>query len=342
MTVAVSIIGVSGWSGIELAKLVAGDARFVLTRAVSDKWKGATLGDRIPGLRGPAARLVVEPQSEAKRAAETSDVVMLATPAEVSAEVAPAVLAIGKRVIDLSGAFRLTDPDVFQTYYGFTHPEPALLGEAHYGLPQVPEASGDAPPIERARLVANPGCYATAAILPLAAILRAGLASPRGLFLDGKSGVTGAGRKLAEKYLFSEVAENLSTYRVATHQHTPEIELALSRVARRDVTVTFAPHLVPMRRGLVVTSFGRLEGAAESGAIDACLHAAYDASDVVRVRGADEIDTQSTWGTGLAVLGGREDRRTDAFVAACAIDNLMKGAASQALENLVRMTIATA
>jgi len=344
MTIPVSIVGVSGFSGIELVKLVAKDPRFTLVAAISDRWASTTLGEHVTGLPAATARLGVVPQSDAKRAAEEADVVFLATPAEVSAEVAPRVLALGKRVIDLSGAFRLPDVDVFRAYYGFDHPEPGLLAEAHYGLPQVPEAAGDAPPIEGARLVANPGCYATAAILPLAAILRAGLAEPRGLYLDGKSGVTGAGRKVAEKYLFTEVSENLSTYRIATHQHTPEIELALSRVAKRDVTVTFAPHLVPLRRGLVVTSFGRLVGEPEKGAIDACLRAAYpdrDAESVVSVRSPDAIETQSVWGTGLAVLGGRADLRTGAFVAACAIDNLMKGAASQAHENLVRMTSAT-
>jgi N-acetyl-gamma-glutamyl-phosphate reductase len=345
MSVTVAIVGVSGYSGIELAKLISAHAGFELVSAFSDRWNAVALGDRIPAMVGSGARVVVRPQAEAPTAAAEADVVMLATPAEVSAELAPVVLAKGKRVVDLSGAFRLTDVDVFRAYYGFAHPHPSLLSEAHYGLPQVPEASGEAPAIERARLVANPGCYATAAILPLAAILRAKLAHARGLFLDGKSGVTGAGRKVAERYMFTEVSENLSTYRMATHQHTPEIELALSRVAGRDVRVTFAPHLVPLRRGLVVTSFGQLEGDVAEGTLDACLRAAYGegspAAGMVKVRGADEIDTASVWGTGLAVLGGREDRPRGTFVAACAIDNLMKGAASQALENLIRMTRAT-
>jgi N-acetyl-gamma-glutamyl-phosphate reductase len=338
----IAIVGVSGFSGIELAKLVSARRELELVSVFSDRWRGELLGKHVAGL-GRAAHVVVRPQAEALMAAHEADVVLLATPAEVSAELAPKILANGSRVLDLSGAFRLPDPDVFRAYYRFEPADPAVLAETRYALPQLPHASGGAPAIETARLVSNPGCYATAAILPLAALLARGLVEPEGLFIDGKSGVTGAGRKLADKYLFTEVAENLSAYRVADHQHTPEIELALSRIAGRDVRVTFAPHLVPLRRGLVATCFGRLHEGVSQADLEAAMRDAYpDESSVfgeriVEVVAVEDATVAAVHGTPRARIAARADTPRRAFVAIGAIDNLMKGAASQALENLLAM-----
>ncbi len=343
MTTAVSIVGVSGFSGVELLRLIARRPELAVTSVLSDRWRGERTGAHVSGLPARDAALVVRGQSEALAAAADADVVLLATPAEASAELAPRILALGKRVVDLSGAFRLTDVDSFRAHYGFEHPEPALLGEAHYGLPQVPAAHGAAPPITSARLVANPGCYATAAILPLAPLLAAGLIDPTAIFVDGKSGVTGAGRKLAEAYLFTEVSENMTPYRVAKHQHAPEIELVLARAAGREVSVTFAPHLVPLKRGLIATSFGRLAEGAGPEALETAVADAYGGAAsplgerIVEVTAPEEVSVQAVWCTPKARLGVRGDARRRSFVAVCAIDNLMKGAASQALENLLRM-----
>lgn len=321
----VAIVGVSGFSGAELARIVADDARFELISAFSDRQRGEQ-----------ANGVVIRPQSEASSAGKDADIVALATPAEVSAELAPRLLADGARVVDLSGAFRLTDLDRFREYYRFDHPAKELVSEAHYGLPQIPEAAGAAPSILQARLVSNPGCYATAAILALAPFVKAsakdgGLRGP--LFVDGKSGVTGAGRKLAERYLFTEVAENVSLYRVVDHQHVPEIELALSRVGGRDLQVTFAPHLLPVRRGLIATCFAHGIVAVDTTQL---LKDFYGDSSIVQVRPIDEIDLQSVTGTPRATVGAKADVR-GSFVSACAIDNLLKGAASQAHENMCRM-----
>lgn len=317
----VAIVGVSGFSGAELVRLVAEDARFELVSAFSDRQRG----ERLCGV-------VIRPQSEAPDAGKEADIVALATPAEVSAELAPILLEGGARVVDLSGAFRLTDLDRFREYYRFEHPAKELIAEAHYGLPQIPEAAGTAPSIRQARLIANPGCYATAAILALAPFVKSlDLRGP--LFVDGKSGVTGAGRKLAERYLFTQIAENVSLYRVVDHQHVPEIELALSRVAGRDVHVTFAPHLLPVRRGLIATCFAQCSAPAEATQM---LRDFYGNSSVVQVRPIDEIDLQSVTGTPLAMVGAKVDPR-GSLVSACALDNLMKGAASQAHENMCRM-----
>ncbi|MBL9021177.1 MAG: N-acetyl-gamma-glutamyl-phosphate reductase [Myxococcales bacterium] len=343
MTTSIAVVGVSGFSGIELVRLAAQRADVAVVSVLSDRWKDVGLGRWIPGLPAALAALVVRPQADALAAAREADVVVLATPAEASADLAPKILGLGRRVLDLSGAFRLTSPDVFREYYRFEHPEPALLAEAHYGLPQLPAAAGDAPRLREARLVANPGCYATAAILPLAPLVAEGLAEPDALFVDGKSGVTGAGRKVAENLLFTEVSENLSPYRVANHQHTPEIELALSRVAKHDVSVTFAPHLAPLRRGLIATTFGRLTERGRSADLDGALRRAYAQASspfpdpVVEVVAPEEVTVKDVWGRPTARVGARGDSRRGSFVAIGSLDNLLKGAASQAMENLLGM-----
>jgi N-acetyl-gamma-glutamyl-phosphate reductase len=177
--------------------------------------------------------------------------------------------------------------------------------------------------------------------------LRERLVDPSGVFVDGKSGVTGAGRKLAEAYLFTELSENLSPYRIANHQHTPEMELVLSRAAGRDVRVTFAPHLAPLKRGLIATSFGRLTAEGVTGDVEATLRRAYgDAASpfvdpVIEVVAPEEVTVGAVHGRPTARVGARADRERRSFVAVCAIDNLLKGAASQAVENLLSMISAS-
>ncbi len=339
----VAIVGSSGYSGVELVRLVDRSPQFELVAVYSDRQKGEPVGASIPGLSRSAA-LIARPQAEAARAFEHADLVALATPAEVSIELAPKLIAGGARVIDLSGAFRLTDVEVFRRYYGFEHSAPELLRQARYALPQVAAASGaQAPSITTTKLVSNPGCYATAAILALAPLLAAKLIEPRGIFVDGKSGVSGAGRKVAEKFMFMEVAENVSAYRVADHQHTPEIEQALSCVAGEEVTITFAPHLMPIKRGLITTCYARTRreiGAADPKDAAMRFYEAgphLDGASVVGVGSVDEASVASVWGTPLARVGFAYDARTRGVVAAGALDNLLKGAASQALENMLAM-----
>jgi N-acetyl-gamma-glutamyl-phosphate reductase len=238
----------------------------------------------------------------------------------------------------LSGAFRLQDAAAYPRWYGFEHPAPELLAEAHYGLPEVPRASVTPDGITRARLVANPGCYATAAILALAPLLAAGAIDPSSIFVDGKSGVSGAGRKVEERLGFMEVDENLSPYRVGNHQHTPEIEQALSRVAGADVRVTFVPHLLPVRRGLLVTAFARLSGKTAPDEIEGIFRRHYqDPEGLVEIAPPEEVTLSQVAYTPFARVGARAVRDKDSVVVTSALDNLLKGAASQALQNLCAM-----
>jgi N-acetyl-gamma-glutamyl-phosphate reductase len=332
----VVVIGASGFSGMELCRLIAAHPSLTLVAAVADSWKGQRLGDRVE-IDGAAADLVVRPQAEIDDAAGDATIVALATPAEVSIELAPRLLAAGRRVIDLSGAFRLQSASEVRRWYGFDHPRPDLLAEARYGLPQLPDTAGrDAPAAAEARLVANPGCYATAAILALAPLLAADLVEPR-VFVDGKSGVTGAGRKVAERYQFTEVAENVSPYRVIDHQHVPEMELALQRAAGRSVQVTFAPHLLPLARGLIATTFGALRSGVSPDRVTTALADAYAGSAVVRTVAPEAATIAAVARTPRALVGARADQERGSFVSVCALDNLLKGAASQALENLLAM-----
>lgn len=336
MITPVTVVGASGFSGMELCRLIAAHPSFALNAAVADRWKGERLGDRVE-IAGPVADLILRPQAELDAAVEGAAIVLLATPAEVSLELAPRLLAAGKRVVDLSGAFRLESVASYERWYGHAHPHADLLAEARYGLPQLPATAGDAPSAREARLVANPGCYATAAILALAPLLAEGLVVPR-VFVDGKSGVTGAGRKVAERYLFTEVGENVSPYRVGDHQHVPEIELALRRAAGEKVDVTFAPHLLPVQRGLITTAFGSLRDGADVAEVPRALARAYAGSAIVRVTAPEDVTIAAVARTARALVGARADHERRTFVSIGALDNLLKGAASQAIENLVAMT----
>jgi len=331
----VGIVGVSGFSGVELLGLLADHPRFEVVAAVADRWKGETLGLRAR-IDGPAANVVVAPMSDALPALAGVEVALLATPADVSAKLVPELVGRGLRVLDLSGAFRLGSAADYPRWYGFSHPAADLLAEARYGLPEVAAAAGSAPRAREARLVANPGCYATAAIVALAPLCAAGAIEPD-VFVDGKSGVTGAGRKLEERLLFTEVAENLSAYRVGSHQHAPEMELGLSRVANRPVRVTFVPHLLPVRRGLVCTAYARLSPGVSADSVRALYERYYEGAARIDVASPEDVSLAGVVMTPRARVGARADPERGSVVAIGALDNLLKGAASQALQNLCEM-----
>jgi N-acetyl-gamma-glutamyl-phosphate reductase len=335
--VPVSILGVSGFAGSELARLVAAHSAFELVGVAADRWHGKLLGEWMR-IAGPAARLRVAPMDEASLLARQSKLVALATPAEVSLKLVPELLAGGARVVDLSGAFRLTNLAEYPKWYHFEHTAPEIVAEAGYGLPEVPEATGDRVTIAKTRVVANPGCYATAAIVALAPLLRAGVIERDGIFLDGKSGVSGAGRKVEERYSFMEVDENVSPYRVGDHQHTPEIEQALGRVAKTNVSVTFVPHLLPVKRGLIVTAFARVCRSVSAADVEGLFRSAYDGPEsLVEVTAPANVTLARVAYTPFGSVGVRVLEERSSVVVVSALDNLLKGAASQAMQNLCAM-----
>jgi N-acetyl-gamma-glutamyl-phosphate reductase len=242
---------------------------------------------------------------------------------------APAFADRGKQVVDLSGAFRLDAAD-YPRWYGFEHGAPAWLGRAHYGLPEL---FGPPP---RGALVANPGCYPTATLLALAPLVREGLVEPAGIVVDAKSGVTGAGRQTGEAYSFVEVDGDVRAYRVLAHQHTPEIARALGRVhAGAGARLAFTAHLLPVARGLLATCYARPRAGADAKRVAECLADAYVRAPFVRAVAPDQVMLKRVVGTNLAQVGATAN--DDVVVAVGAIDNLLKGAAGQAVQNLNAM-----
>jgi N-acetyl-gamma-glutamyl-phosphate reductase len=319
-SVPVGIVGASGYSGLELSRILAFHPHAELKLLGSDKWAGETAARRA-GLSGAAGKLKYAPQDKCAELARECAAVLLATPAEASLELAPRMLDAGVRVIDLSGAFRLRDPALYRKYYGFEHPRPDLLSEAFYGLPEVRRAP------RGTRLVANPGCYPTAAALALAPLLDARLLAPQMLIVDAASGVTGAGRKAAEDYSFAEVEGDYRAYKVLRHQHQPEIVQTLGR------PLTFTPHLLPLKRGILATCYARLSPGGDPDRLSAALLHKYAGEPFVDVlETPDQVTLKAVAGTNRCQVAAATDG--DMVVAISAIDNLVKGAAGQAVQNL--------
>jgi N-acetyl-gamma-glutamyl-phosphate reductase len=330
----VGVVGASGYSGGVATRIVAAHPRLVLAFATSDKLAGEPVGARL-GAPPIDAGLRFVPNGEALDRAEGCDAVFLATAADVSMRLAPAFAERGKQVVDLSGAFRL-EASAYPRWYGFEHTAPAWLERAHYGLPEL---FGPPP---RGALVANPGCYPTAALLAIAPLVRAGLVEPDGIVIDAKSGVTGAGRRSDEAHSFAEVDGDLRAYKVLTHQHTPEIARGLARLtpdASRRAGAgaarggpTFTAHLLPIARGLLATCYARPLPGTTAAAVAACLAETYARTPFVRAVAPDEVMLKRVAGTNLALVGATASEGV--VIALGAIDNLVKGAAGQAVQNL--------
>ncbi|WP_242343760.1 N-acetyl-gamma-glutamyl-phosphate reductase [Anaeromyxobacter terrae] len=320
----VSVVGASGYTGLELTRLLARHAHARVAALYSDRWADEPAGARLP-LSGELAALRYRPLSEAARA--DGEIVFLATPSEVSADLAPKLLARGARVVDLSGAFRLEDPAAYPAWYGFSHPAPELLAEARYGLPELARAT-----LPGARLVTNPGCYATSIALAVAPLVKARLVAPEGIVVTGLSGVSGAGRKASEDYSFVEVADDLRAYRLGRHQHVPEIEQTVLRHAGACGPIAFTPVLVPIRRGILSSVALRLAGGARQADLEGALRAAYAEEPFVKVLAADKVMVKDVLHTNRAHVGVAVDARAGVALATAAIDNLVKGAAGQAVQ----------
>jgi N-acetyl-gamma-glutamyl-phosphate reductase len=331
----VGVVGASGYSGIELCRLLAHHPDIALRFAASERWEGDTLRART-GIGGAVGALRYQAVERALERAEECEVVLLATPTEVSLRLVPELLEVGVRVVDLSGAFRLKSASAYPSAYGFEHPSPGLLEQAVYGLPEL---GRDA--LSKAQLVANPGCFPTAAALAVAPLLAAGLLAEEAVVVDAASGVTGAGRQAQEPYSFAEVDEDMRAYRVLRHQHLPEIAQSLERAARRPAAFTFTPHLLPVRRGILCTASARLLPGVAPERLHRALEDAYGMEPLVEVvETPEEVTLRSVVGTprarvGVAAsLGGFDPGRV---VVISALDNLLKGAASQAVQNLNAM-----
>ncbi len=324
----VGIAGAAGYAGCELIRLLAthphADVSWLMTGKTNE---GKRLHEVFPHLRGVPER-VFQPMEAA--AAEGADAVFMCTPHGVAVSMVPEFLEAGCKVIDVSADFRLKDPKAYDKWYQMTHTAPDLLEEAVYGLTELNRSR-----LPGARLVANPGCYPTASILPLAPILREGLAHLDSIVIDAKSGVSGAGRSLNLRTHFSETTEDLQAYSPARHRHTPEIEQELSILAGEKVPVTFVPHLIPMVRGMLTTVYCKPTRETDTKALTRIYRDFYDQEPFVTVLPEDELPrTKDVWGTNRCEIAVRYDPRSSAVLVISVIDNLVKGASGQAVQNM--------
>ena len=332
----VAILGASGYSGAELVRILLGHEGVELVCVTSRSEAGRCLADVFPRYRGVGVADsldFIDPDVDAVKATN-AEIAFLALPHGVAAGFAGALLDAGLKVIDLSADFRISDAEVYEAFYGTAHPDPALLADAVYGLPEVRPGE-----ISAARLVASPGCYPTSVILPLLPLLADGLIDPESIQVVSMSGTSGAGRKADASLLFAECNESLRAYSVPRHRHLSEIEQELSIAAARKVTISFTPILTPVTSGIYTTAYAAAGNGAGTDDLHRSLDKAYGASPFVRLLGENiPPDTKNVTRTNFIDIGWAHDCRTGRFVLMSAEDNLVKGAAGQAVQSFNLMS----
>jgi len=321
----VGIVGGTGYTGVELLRLLASHPKAQLQVITSRSEAGMPVAELFPNLRGRVDLAFSEPDG---RALAECDVVFTATPNGVAMGLARELLDNGTRMIDLAADFRLKDIAEWEKWYGVPHACPDLLAEAVYGLPEVNREA-----VRTARLVANPGCYPTAVQLGLLPLVEAGLADIDQLVADAKSGVSGAGRKASVPTLLAEAGENLKAYGVAGHRHLPEIRQGLALAAGRPVGLTFVPHLIPMIRGIHATLYARVPD--RDIDLQALFEKRYAGEPFVDVMPAGALpETRTVRGANTCRMAVHRPQGGDMVVVLSVIDNLVKGAAGQAVQNM--------
>ena len=321
----IGIVGGTGYTGVELLRLLALHPLAELAVITSRSEAGIAVADMFPSLRGRVPLLFTEP--DPGRLAEC-DLVFFATPNGTAMTMAPALLAAGVRVIDLAADFRLRDAQEWERWYGMPHACPDLLAEAVYGLPELRRAQ-----IKEARLVANPGCYPTAVMLGFLPLVESGTVDVGSLVADAKSGVSGAGRKASVPVLMAECGESFKAYSVPGHRHLPEIRQGLGWMAGATAGLTFVPHLLPMIRGIHATLYGRLAG--EAPDLQALFESRYAGEPFVDVLPAGaHPETRTVRGVNQCQIAVHRPQGGDVAVVLSVIDNLTKGAAGQAVQNM--------
>lgn len=322
----VSIVGASGYSGIELVKILLKHPHVKLDVLFANTSAGKRYDEVAPQFR---SRLDVQLEAFSIEKVKTSDLVFIALPSGEALNLVPQLLAAGKRVIDLGGDFRLKDITLYKRYYKRDHTAPEALQHAVFGLPEW--FAGD---IRNARFISNPGCYPTSIMLPLAPLLREGLIEPTSIVANSLSGVSGAGRTSAPEYSFCEVNDSIKAYKIGVHQHIPEIQTVLERIAHTPVQVTFIPHLVPITRGIYSTITCTLKHPCTLDEIRNAYDTYYQSSPFVRYAAGQVPELKNVVHTNFIDIGFTLIPETQRLVITSAIDNLLKGAAGQAVQNM--------
>lgn len=323
-----AIVGATGYTGGELLKILKRHPDARVTHVTTSSSPGVRLEEIHPQLRKDYD-LTLE-SFNAKALARETDVAFFALPHGVGSKAIAQFLAAGGKVVDLSADFRLRDVKTYEAWYKVKHASPKLLKEAVYGLPELFRSR-----IPGARLVANPGCYATTSILALAPLLKHGLIDPRSIVVDAKSGVTGAGKKPGPMYHFPDCAENFQAYSPAKHRHGPEIEQALRDASGRPASITFVPHLVPMTRGILANAYATLKRKATAASLLSVFEKEYGKERFIRLLPEGRWpQTKDVSYSNHVDIGLTVDERNGRVIVLAALDNLVKGAAGQAVQNM--------
>ncbi len=323
----VAVLGATGYAGIELVRLLSNHPDVSLEILGSHSFSGQNINDVYKNFKHILDKECTEIDIDE---VAKCDVVFTALPHGASKSVIPAIAEKGVKVIDLSGDFRYDDPAVYAAWYGEEHSSPELLAKSVYGLCELHRDK-----IKDAPLIGNPGCYTTCSILGAAPLLKSGIGSTKNVIVDAKSGVTGAGRGLGLPYHFCECTENSKAYKVATHRHTSEIEQELSKLAGEEVLISFTPHLIPQKRGILATIYINLNKPCTTEEIAKLYEDFYKDEFFVRTLPAGELpETKHVAGSNFVDIGVVVDERLQRAVVVSALDNIVKGAAGQAVQNM--------
>jgi N-acetyl-gamma-glutamyl-phosphate reductase len=323
----VGVVGATGYTGAELVRILVGHPEVELTILTSRNYAGERFDRVYPAMAG-IVNLVCE-AFDLDRLTDRADFVFTALPHKLPMEIVPALIARGKKVVDLSADFRFQDAAKYEAFYQ-PHTARKLLKESVYGLSEIYYDS-----IKTATLVGNPGCYPTSVLLLLIPLIKKELLDLNTIIVDSKSGVSGAGRSPSLSALFCEVHESFKAYKVAVHRHNPEMEEVLSRETGQMISLTFIPHLVPMSRGMLTTIYVHPSKKADAGDIQKCLASFYAKSPFVRLCPDNQPpDTLHVRGTNYCDIGFKLDERNNRLILLSVIDNLVKGAAGQAVQNM--------
>jgi N-acetyl-gamma-glutamyl-phosphate reductase len=323
----VAVVGATGYAGAELVRILSGHPDIELTLLTSRQYAGVRFDRVYPSMSG-VVNLVCEAFAP-DLLADRADVVFVALPHKLPMAFVPAIVNQGKRVIDLSADFRFKNGALYESYYQ-THTAKDLLETAVYGLCEIYYEE-----IRNAVLIGNPGCYPTSVILPLLPLLKGSFVDIHSIVVDSKSGVSGAGRSLSPGTHFCEVNESVRAYKVAEHRHHPEMEEVLSLETGQPVSLTFVPHLVPLTRGMLTTIYANLAKKASLEDLENCIASFYDGRPFIRICTETRLpDTLHVRGTNFCDIGLRVDKDRNRLILISAIDNLVKGAAGQAVQNM--------
>jgi len=325
----VAVVGATGYTGGELLRLLVGHTGVRLTAVTSEQSAGKSVSEVFPSLAKAIELPLVA--FDAEKVAANADVAFVALPSGAAMDASAALAGAGCRVVDLSPDYRFVDPAVYQAWYGSPHRYHKLLDRAVYGLPEVHRRR-----ISKARVVGNPGCYPTGALIALAPLARKGLLKPGSpVIIDAKSGISGAGRGAALPYHFPEANEGLMAYKIGRHRHQPEIVQELGRLTAASTPVVFTPHLTPMTRGIFCTIYAETTKAMTPERVMALYRTDYGDEPFLRLLEPGESpQTKAVWGSNFCDLGAAAASQTGWVILMTAIDNLVKGAAGQAIQNM--------